>query len=229
MGEYSTEIPKKLRIGLADDHTLVRHGIKTLLCTQPKYEILFDTEDGSEVIAAIKSGMIPDILLLDIEMKKVHGKETCEWITKHAPSVKIIILSMCNDESVILDMIMAGASGYFSKASAPDLLFENIEKLCLYGICFSENLTAKLVMGIRKKNVEPIGASVSLSDNEMRFLMYLCKELTHDEIADKMHLSPRTIDDYSTRLTRKLNVRGKTGLIVYAVTHNLHVSEYGNN
>lgn len=224
MRNQKNESGQKILIGLADDHSLLRHGIKTLLCTQPKYEILFDANDGSEVIAAIRNGLVPDILLLDIQMQKVHGKETCEWVSKHAPDVKIIILSMCVDDAVILEMIMAGASGYLSKSAPSLLLFEHIEKLCMYGICFSDKLTSKLISGIQKKNRKPIDNVILLTDNEKQFLTYLCQEYTHDEIAKKMHLSPRTIDDYSNRLTRKLNVRSKSGLIVYAVTHNLHIT-----
>lgn len=219
------KLKEKVLIGLADDHVLFRHGIKMLLSEQKRYEVIFDVNDGSEVIKCINSGLVPDILLLGVQMKSVQGKQTAEWVTCSAPEVKIIILSTTSDDNILLEMILAGAKGYLPKDSHPSTMFEHIERLHQNEIYFSEKVTSKLLLSIQKKQKQQNNESIQLSEREKQFLIYLCQEYTGAEIAKKMHLSPRTIDDICKQLTKKLCVRSRFGLIVYAVTNMLHLKD----
>src|SRR6478735_2177295 len=104
-------IHKKISIALADDHTMLRKGILKLLLMIGSYEPLFDVDSGTEVIQQLKAHKIPDVLILDVNMTGKDGHETAQWVSKHFPQVKILVLSMSSDESTIMKMIQAGARG----------------------------------------------------------------------------------------------------------------------
>lgn len=210
----------KISFGIADDHALFRKGLVSFLLTNENYEALYDVSDGREVIQKCNSHIIPDILILDVNMLDLNGKETSAWVSNNFPEVKIIALSMYNDEKTILEMTQAGAMGYITKACDPSVIMQTIDKLC-------ENdfyLPPKHTERAQKNYCLETQKSIKLNDNEKSFLFYLCQELTYFEIAEKMFLSPRTIHDYSKNLTMKLNVRNKSGLIVYAINNSLNVS-----
>ncbi|MES2331263.1 MAG: response regulator transcription factor [Bacteroidota bacterium] len=214
-------IQKKISIALADDHAMLRKGLLKLLMMHGSYESLFDVDNGNEVIEQLKAHKIPDILILDVNMAGKDGHETAQWVSKYFPQVKILVLSMSSDDTTILKMIQAGARGYITKNNDPEKLKEAIDTLYEKGFYLPESLSGSIFNGIRNNilaNEEKIPA---LNEKEKNFLSLLCQELSYKEIADKMFLSPRTIDDYRKRLTKKLNVKGKSGLIVYAMNNGL--------
>jgi DNA-binding NarL/FixJ family response regulator len=212
---------KKISIAIADDHAMLRKGIINLLSIQGKIVSLFDVDSGVEVVEYLKKHLIPDILILDVSMSGKDGFETARWVSSNFPQIKILALSMHYDESTILKMIQAGAKGYISKKNDPDVLHEAIITLYESGVYLQESLSAKIFQGIQN-NILLTNTSLSiLNEKEKTFLSLLCQDLPYKEIADKMCLSPRTIDDYTRKLTKKLNVKGKSGLIVYAVNNKL--------
>lgn len=214
-------LPKKISIAIADDHPMLRKGLINLLTLQGRYQFVFDVDDGSEVMEELKNHKIPDILVLDVSMTGKDGPETAAWVMKHYPQVKILALSMSNDEKTILKMIQAGAKGYVTKNCEPEKLIEAIDMLYHNGVYLPESLSKKLFDGIQN-NLLATGSRIPiLNEKEKTFLSLLCRELSYKEIAEKMFLSPRTIDDYRKKLTKKLNVRGKSGLVVYAMNNGL--------
>lgn len=212
---------KKITIAIADDHAMLRKGIINLLSLHGKIVSLFDVDSGIEVLEYLKKHIIPDILILDVTMSGKDGFETAKWVSYHFPQIKILALSMHYDESTILKMIQAGAKGYISKKNDPEMLHEAIVTLFDNGVYLQESLSAKIFQGIQNNILLTSSNLAILNDKEKTFLSLLCQELPYKEIAQRMFLSRRTIDDYTRKLAKKLNVKGKSGLIVYAVNNKL--------
>lgn len=211
---------KKIRIAFADDHSLLRKGLVKLLLTYGTYESLFDVDNGDQVIQEIKNHKIPDVLIIDVNMEGKNGIDTAQWISNHYPQIRILALSMYNDEETIMKMLQAGAHGYITKNSEPEKLQLAINSVYEKGVYLPESLSAKLLSGIKNKVLLDPG-SANITAREKEFLRLLCKELSVKEIASQMFLSPRTIEDYRKNLIKKLHVKGKTGLIIYAITNGL--------
>ncbi|NCI51421.1 response regulator transcription factor [Sediminibacterium roseum] len=213
---------KKISIAMADDHAMLRKGLIKLLTVIGNYDALFDVDSGNEVIEQLKNHKIPDVLILDVNMAGRDGQQTAQWVSSHFPQVKILALSMFNDEATILRMIQAGAKGYITKNNDPEKLKEAIDTLYQKGIYLPESLSEKLFSGIKNNVLAiPEEPGLELTAKEKEFLSLLTQELSYKEIADRMFLSPRTIDDYRIKLTKKLNVKGKSGLIIYAINNGL--------
>jgi DNA-binding NarL/FixJ family response regulator len=212
---------RKISIAFADDHAMLRKGLIRLLTMFGTYDSIFDVDSGDEVIAEFKKRNIPDILILDINMPGKDGPQVAHYVTTNFPHVKVLALSMYNDEASILKMIRAGAKGYITKNSQPEKLKEAIDTLYEKGAYLPENLSEIVFNGIKNNILGTIESPPILNEKEKHFLSLLCQELSYPEIAQKMFLSPRTIDDYRKKLTKKLNVKGKSGLIVYAMNNGL--------
>nr|WP_281277235.1 response regulator transcription factor [Sediminibacterium goheungense] len=158
--------------------------------------------------------------MLDVNMGGKDGIQVAQWLNSHYPQVKILVLSMYSDETTILKMIQAGAHGYITKNAEPERLHDAIQTLWNTGSYLPDSISKKIISGLQK-NVLQIQPKVDLTDNELKFLKLLCQQLTYQEIAEQMFLSPKSMDDYRKKLTRKLGVKGKSGLIVYAMEHNI--------
>ena len=149
------------------------------------------------------------------------GFETAQWVSTHYPQIRILALSMYSDEETIMKMIQAGAQGYITKNSEPEKLKMAIDTLYEKGVYLPDNLSAKIFSGIKNNILSNQHSVDELNEREKHFLSLLCHELSYKEIAEKMFLSHRTVEDYRKNLTRKLKVKGKSGLIVYAMNHGL--------
>jgi two-component system invasion response regulator UvrY len=211
----------KIRIAFADDHAMLRKGLLKLLLVSGNYESVFDVDNGLQVQEAMKNRRIPDVLILDVNMAEKDGYATAQWVSKNYPQVKILALSMFSDEATILKMVQSGAHGYVTKNSEPERLKEAIDTVYEKGAYLPENISVKLMSGIRNNLGDAGTAAVVLTDREKTFLSLICQELTYPEIAERMFISARTVDDYRKNLGRKLKVRGKAGLIVYAMNNGL--------
>ncbi len=214
-------LPKKISIAFADDHTMLRKGLVKLLMMYGNYICLFDVDGGDEVITELKKHKIPDVLILDVNMAGKDGHETAQWVNQHYPQIKILALSMYNDETTIIKMIQAGAKGYITKSSDPEKMVEAINTLFEKGFYLPDTLSEKIISGIKNSLLVGQDKIPIINEKEKIFLSLLCQELSYQEIADKMFISSRTVDDYSKRLSKKLNVKGKSGLIVYAMNNGI--------
>lgn len=204
-------------IALVDDHVLLRAGLAGML-KESGYTVLFEADNGKDFIDKLKNGSEPGIVLLDINMPVMDGYTTAAWIRTHHPEIKVLALSMYDDEDAIIKMLKNGARGYILKDSHPSELKAAIESLASKGFYYSEMVTGRLMRTImdEEKTTED-----SLTEREIEFLKLSATEMTYKEIAEQMHLSPRTIDGYRDALFEKLNIKSRVGLVLYAIKNGI--------
>ncbi|ASZ14551.1 response regulator transcription factor [Chitinophaga pendula] len=212
----------KYSIAIADDHVLVRKALSRLINTFNDYFILFEANNGEEVIKIINSRemQLPDILILDVNMPGMNGYDTAVWINEHYPQIRIMALSMLNDESVIIKMLKSGAKGYIMKNVEPEDLKEAFDSLIKKDFYLPDYISGKLISGLQK-DVLSLSEKIELTTKEKYFLQLLCSELSYKEIAQKMFVSPRTIDDYKSSLCEKLKVKTRVGLVIFGIKYGL--------
>ncbi|WP_225975335.1 response regulator transcription factor [Panacibacter ginsenosidivorans] len=209
-------------VALADDHVLIRNGLAGLINSFPDYKVLFQAANGQDFIDQLPLHDLPHVALLDINMPKKDGYETANWIRHHHPSVKILALSMYDNENYIIRMLKNGAKGYILKDAEPAELKLALDSIIHKGYHYSELVTGHLINTINKFDEDPKAkTALLLSDRELEFLQYVCSELSYKEIADKMFLSPRTIDGYRDAMFEKLNIKTRVGLALYAVKNGI--------
>ncbi|MEO7801973.1 MAG: response regulator transcription factor [Ginsengibacter sp.] len=208
---------------LVDDHVLLRNGLANLIESFADYKVLFQADNGKDFTEKLNSKVLPEIVLMDINMPEMDGYETCMWLKYNQPDVKVLALSMYDNENSIIKMFQAGAKGYILKDSDPSVLKAAMYDILTKGFYYSEMVTGKLIRKINESDDrDKKSASLNkLKENEITFLKLVCSELTYKEIADKMFLSPRTIDGYRDDLFQKLNVKTRVGLVMFAIKHGL--------
>lgn len=214
---------EKKYIAIADDHTMFRKGITALINLFPNYEVLFDAANGNDLISRLNPKKLPEIILLDITMPEMDGYATAEWLTIHYPEIKILALSTMDAETAIIKMIKNGAKGYVLKDAEPAELKLAFDEVISQGYFYNELITRKIMGSINllADSKNKTATFVNLSEREIEFLKFACTELTYKEIADKMHLSTRTIEGYRDTLCEKLDLKMRVGLVLYALKNNL--------
>ncbi len=210
------------KIVLTDDHVLLRSGLAGLI-KNLGHHVLFEADNGLDLIDKLDARDLPDIVLMDINMPEMDGREATIWLRKNYPKVKVLALSMYNNESAIISMLKAGAKGYILKDSRPQQLQEAIEAIMKQGFHYSELLNGKLIYAINQMGISSTELStiVQLHEKETEFLKLCCTELTYKEIADKLAVSPRTIDGYRDILFEKLHVKTRVGMVMFAVKNGI--------
>ena len=214
---------KEIKVVLVDDHVLLRNGLANLINSFGGYKVLFEANNGKNFTEQLTAANAPEIVLLDINMPEMDGYETALWLRKHYPLIKVLALSMYDNENAIIRMFKAGAKGYILKDCDPSELraaLDSISHKCFY---YSEMVTGRLIHTINQLDDEDNSTKslVQLTDRELEFLKLVCSELTYKEIADKMFLSPRTIDGYRDALFEKLNIKTRVGLVMYAIKNGI--------
>ncbi|MFT3826739.1 MAG: response regulator transcription factor [Chitinophagaceae bacterium] len=211
---------KKIQVAVADDHKLLRKALAQLINSFDGYTVLFEADNGNEIKNQLSKHIIPDIVLLDVNMPDMDGYETAKWIYKNYPQVKVLALSMFSDESTIIRMLRLGAKGYIMKNTEPEELKEALDSVMQKDFYLSEYISGKIISGLHR-DIDMPEQPVSLSEKEKEFLKWVCSELTYKDIAAKMFVSPRTVDDYRNSLFEKLKVKTRVGLVMYAIRNGL--------
>lgn len=204
----------KINVALVDDHGLLRTGLAKLIRSFGNYAVLFEANNGKDFIEKLK--VPPEIVLMDINMPVMDGYETTTWLRTHHPDVKVLALSMYDNENAVIKMFKSGARGYILKDCDPAELKAAFDSLVAKGFYYSEKVTGRFI-----RTIHSLDQQVQLNDRETTFLKLVCSELTYKEIADKMFVSPRTVDGYRDDLFEKLKVKTRVGLVMYAIKHNL--------
>ena len=203
------------RIAIADDHKLFRRGIIELINDLSEYQIVNESSNGLELIHYVRESKLPDLIILDIQMPVMNGFETLEQLKKDFPEVKILALSMYEDEQSIIRMLRAGANGYVLKDAEPEELEDAISCIIEKGFYYSNDV-GQMVLNQLQSNMPK-----DLKERELEFLQLVCTELTYKEIATKMCVSPRTVDGYRESLFFKLDIKSRVGLVLYAIKHGI--------
>jgi DNA-binding NarL/FixJ family response regulator len=211
-----------IAIAIVDDHTLFRQGLNSLLSEYSEINIVFEAANGAEMKEKIVLHLIPDVVLMDINMPVVDGYQATQWLKQHYPGVKILALSTFEDDKPIINMLKSGAGGYLLKESRITEVVKAITVIHEQGYFLNELISAKMLRNIQEERT-PQNSSTRLSDNEITFLRLSCSEMTYKEIAHEMKLSPHTIDNYRQELFEKLDIRSRTGLVLYAIKHEIFV------
>jgi DNA-binding NarL/FixJ family response regulator len=210
-------------VALVDDHTLLRKGLSNLL-TEAGHTVLIEADNGKIFIEKLQSQKnFPEVVLLDINMPLMDGYETAAWIKNNYPAIKVLALSMYDDEPAIIRMLKSGARGYILKDAEPSELKLAIDNLVQKGYHHSDMVTARLIHSLNHfdDSQHSIKNTLGLNEREIEFLKLASSELTYKEIAEKMFLSPRTIDGYRDALFEKLNIKSRVGLVLFAIKNGL--------
>jgi DNA-binding NarL/FixJ family response regulator len=218
------EYNEPINVIIADDHVLYRAGVKTALSTKKDVKVIAEADNGMHLLNLIKS--IPaDVILLDIQMPIMDGITALPEIKKILPGVKVIMLTMVDDNSMITKLMELGANSYLTKTSDSEIIYEAI-KTCFEQEYYFNSLTNKaLLTNLKQRNVsipqQMVAQDVQLNDKETTILRLMCEEKSTKEIADMVDLSPRTVEAIRDKLKVKTGAKSTAGLIMYAVRHKI--------
>lgn len=206
---------KKITLILADDHPIFREGLKLLLTEEPNILIIGEAGDVPQLMSLL-STRLPDILVLDISMPGMSGIEAARLITAQYSCVAVLILSMHSDQEFIVNAIDAGARGFVPKDVSKDELMKAIRALASGGEYFSQSVSATVLRGmVRKRKTEQ--ETIPLTQREREILSLAASGLVNKEIAEKLFISPRTVDCHKNHIMQKLALKSSAELILYAV------------
>lgn len=210
----------KYSVVIVDDHTLLSQAIGAMVDTFDKFKVLYTCKNGRELTERFSESesQIPDVVLMDINMPIMNGIETTEWINKNHPHVNVMALSVEDTDATILKMLKAGAVGYLLKDTEKKVLEQALVEVVENGFFHTKNVTNLLLQSISGNSKRDI----EFKENEITFMKLACTELTYKEIADRMCLSPKTIDGYRDVLFTKLNVKNRVGLVMYAIKNKIY-------
>lgn len=205
------------RVLLADDHRLFREGLRGLLSVQSGIEVVGVAADGAELVALTES-VEYDVALIDIEMPVMNGLEAAEKILTAHPEARLVALTMHNDEAYYYRMVELGVKGFLLKNSDIDEVVCAVREVCAGGSYFSQELLDSLVSNLKESQVE---AEPLLSEREMEVLPLICQGLSNQEIADKLFISKRTVDNHRANIIEKSGCKNTAGMVVWAIKNGL--------
>lgn len=209
---------KSYSVVIIEDHTLLSQAIADVVNNFEKFRVVYSCKNGADFIERMNNNStVPDVILMDVNMPIMNGVEATKWVSEHYPDISVLALTVEEDENTILKMIRAGAKGYLLKDVDKNTLEMALLRTMEMGFYHSNMVTDVLINSVTgKSNSDEI-----LKENEIEFLKLICTEMTYKEIANKMCLSPKTIDGYRDNLFVKLNVKNRIGLVIYAIKNKI--------
>lgn len=208
---------KPIQVAIADDHALFRAGVRTALSAKKDVELIAEADNGMQLLNLLRH-IEPDVILLDIQMPIMDGIATLPEIRKLYPQIKVIMLSMHNDHSMISKLMEIGANSYLTKNSDSETIYQAIKTCHEQEFFFNELTNKALLTGLRTKRNEPqLTEDANLTDKEVRILRLMCEEKTTKEIADIVEISPRTVEAIRDKLKVKIGAKSMAGLVLYAI------------
>ena len=211
-----------IKVAIADDHKIFRKGVVLSLRPYTNIKFVLEAENGEELIKAIP-GNEPDVILMDLRMPGKDGMEATKIISKQYPNIKIVVLTMYEDERFVYHMMENGANGYLLKNAEPQEIRRAIMDVYEKGY-YLNNFVNRILLKrshARQKVVPSLNSEITLNDKERDVLRYICMEFTAQEIAQKMEISARTVEAIKDRLMERFGSRNTAGLVFFAVKNNL--------
>jgi two-component system, NarL family, invasion response regulator UvrY len=207
-----------IKVAMADDHVLLRNALASLINSFGDCKVIHESGTGKELIDSMTTGLLPDVVILDLNMPEMNGFQTADWMQKYFPAVHVLMLTMYDSELSLIRLLQAGVKGFLKKDVNPEELKFAIHSVVQAGYYYSNNTTGKLVNLFRSKSDNYMNIQKAiLSDQELEFLKLACSELTYKEIAQQMGLNPRSIDTLRDQLFNKLDVKSRVGLAMVAI------------
>jgi len=208
----------KLRIVLADDHTLVRHGLRKVLQDQSEWEVVGEANDGREAVRLVQE-LKPDVAILDIAMPRLNGIEATRQIARRFPDVHVLVLSMHADEAYVTQVLRAGATGYLLKDSADTDLIKAVAAVSQKKSFFSPAV-AKVMLDDYVRHLADRGITDrydTLTEREREVFQLIAEGKSNKDVADLLHLSPNTVETHRAHIMEKLDVHNAAEIVLYAV------------
>ncbi|TFB45685.1 response regulator transcription factor [Pseudomonas sp. F01002] len=205
-------LPYPIRVALVDDHALVRDGIKALLAVMAPLEVVGEAENGADAIEMVGRCQ-PDLLLVDISLKDMNGLELTRVLRKQYPSLKVLVLSMYDNNEYVSESVRAGASGYVLKNSPSREIIAAIEAIASGGTFYSAEIAQRLIADKSTDN--------ELTPRESQVLYKMAQGLNNKEMARELDISVRTVETHRLSIRRKLNIDKPAALVKYAIDHGI--------
>jgi len=210
---------QKYSVVIVEDHTLLSQAIGSIVDSFDKFKVLYLCANGRELTTKFSSAKnIPDIVLMDINMPLMNGIETTQWLKENHPKVNVLALSVEDDEITIMKMLRAGAKGYLLKDVEKSILEKALLEVIKNGFYHTRNISNLLMKSIAGEQGE-----IQFKEKELTFMKLACTEMTYKEIAEKMFVSPKTIDGYRDSLFEKLEIKNRIGLAMYAIKNKIYI------
>ncbi|HEX8847504.1 MAG TPA: response regulator transcription factor [Pyrinomonadaceae bacterium] len=210
----------KLRILLADDHTLIREGLKALINAQPDMDVVGEASDGKAACQEAKA-LRPDLVVMDVSMPELNGAKATERLKQALPEIKVLALTVHEDKGYLQQMIQAGASGYMLKRAAAEELIHAIRTIAAGGIYLDPTLMSKVVGSSRRQTLDGVLKSHDLSERETEVLRLIALGYSNKEIASHLNISVKTVETYKARLMEKLDLHSRVDIVRYALQQGL--------
>ena len=214
---------RRIRIAIVDDHELVRIGVKSHLTNNPYIDVVNEHSDGHQLIDAANREEL-DVVLLDLDMPVLNGIQTLEKLNDLKSSVRVIILSANTDENLVVTLMELGAKGYLLKQADAGEMEKAIVSVFESGYYFNDLVSNLLLKGLVSRNpsINPNYSSIEvLTEREIEVVKLICEEYTSKEIADRLYLSPRTVETHRNNAMSKAGVRNIAVLVVFSIRHKL--------
>ncbi len=219
---------KKIRILIADDHSVVREGLRALLSRVADFAVVGEASDGEEVVRLVGERQ-PNVVIIDISMPKLNGVEATRRIKAIAPETGVLVLTIHENEEYVSQIVAAGANGYVLKDAGRKELIAAVRAVVGGDRFFSPGVSRMIIEDFLTRSQQhpgkPAESSSMLTGRETEVLQHIARGMTNAQIADKLFLSVRTINTHRTNLMQKLDIHNTAGLVRYAVDHGLVTSE----
>lgn len=213
---------KPIKIAIADDFKIFREGLKVGLSADEGLSVILEADNGEELLEGLKREQ-PDVILMDLKMPLMDGMEATREVRKLYPDIRILVVSMYEDDKFIIHLMEIGANGYLLKNTEPDEIRRSIYAVHENGYYFNDLVNKALLKKlVIKNNLKPsFNQHVELTERELEVLKLICEEKTAAEIGKEIFLSPRSVEGIRQRLIEKVGVRNTAGLVMFAVKNGL--------
>lgn len=221
MNEEPQEV---IKVMIVDDHVLYRAGARTALSIKKDIQVIAEADNGAHLLNILKGGLIPDVILLDIQMPVMDGIAVLPEVKRLFPNIKVIMLTLLEDQSMVTKLMELGANSYLPKTSDAEVIYDAIKTCYKQEFYFSTLTNKALLNNLRQRNTPSIKLpqeDAQLTEKEITVLRLMCEEKSTREIAEAVELSPRTIEAIRDRLKVKTGTKSTAGLIMFAVRNKL--------